>query len=95
MAASRSAAIGTEDVKVHREAPDGRTVRRSLLGAAQTPLSLGAALRVGNQAHNRQLGHCRRVYFIIIRHSTSTVICERRSISDVSEREPHCLARCV
>ena len=75
---------GIEDEKVSAEKPDERTVRRSWKGRAMTLLPLGAALRLENKAHNRRLSHCRRVYSIITWHSTSTEICERRSIADVS-----------
>ena len=55
MAASRASAIGTEDERVHREAPEEHRVSRSWMGDALTLLPLGAALQIEDGVHSRRL----------------------------------------
>ena len=63
------------------------------MGDALTLPTLKAALAIENGLRSRGLSHCRRVYFIITWHSTSTGIRERRSIANAPGRVRRCLSR--
>ncbi len=65
------------------------------MGDALTLPTLKAALAIENGLRSRGLSHCRRVYFIITWHSTSTEMWSGAGIANVSRRARHCLSRRV
>ena len=93
MATRCAAAIGTEDERVQREAPEEHRVSRSWMGDALTLQALKAALAIENGERSRGFSQRRRAYFIITWHSALTGICERRSITNAPGRVRHCLSR--
>ena len=95
MAASRSAAIGTEDERVHREAPEEHRVSRSWMGDALTLLPLCAALQIEDGVHSRRLSHCRRAYSISMWQPHVSGICALRGVANVSGPYRQCLSRRV